>query len=93
MSRFLKPMSASASVGQVSPSDGAEAIEGARKARDALFSTKFSATLRKERDETDQSNVEGGAGGGDEENQEMEEQDNQQQRGGGGGGGISFILR
>jgi hypothetical protein len=31
MSRFLKPMSASASVGQVSPSDGVEAIEGARK--------------------------------------------------------------
>jgi hypothetical protein len=52
MSRFLKPISASASVGQVSPSDGAEAIEGDRKARDALFSTKFSATLRKERDET-----------------------------------------
>jgi hypothetical protein len=45
-------MSASASVGQVSPSDGVEAIEGARKARDALFITKFSATLRKERDET-----------------------------------------
>ena len=52
MSRFLKPMSASAAVGQVSPSDGAEAIEAARKARDALFSTKHSATLRKERDES-----------------------------------------
>jgi hypothetical protein len=47
-------MSASAAVGQVSPSpsDGAEAIEAARKARDALFSTKLSAILRKERDES-----------------------------------------
>jgi hypothetical protein len=52
MARFLKPMSASAAVGQVSPSDGAEAIEAARKARDALFSTKLSAALRKERDES-----------------------------------------
>jgi hypothetical protein len=45
MSRFLKPMSASAAVGQVSPSDGSEVIEAAR---DVLFSTKLSATLRKE---------------------------------------------
>jgi hypothetical protein len=76
-------MSASASVGQVSPSDGVEAIEGARKARDALFSTKFSATLRKERDETVGIKAmfvglmtKEERGGGDEENQEMEEQDN-----------------
>jgi hypothetical protein len=52
MARFLKPMSASAAVGQVSPSDGVEAIEAARKARDALSSTKLSAALRKERDES-----------------------------------------
>jgi hypothetical protein len=52
MVRFLKPMSVSAPVGQVSPSDGAEAIDAARKARDALFSTKLSVALKKERDES-----------------------------------------
>ena len=44
--RFVKPMSAAAA------SDGAEAIEEARSARDALFSTKLSETLRKQRDES-----------------------------------------
>ena len=46
MGRFVKPMSAAAA------SDGAEAIEEARSARDALFSTKLSETLRKQRDES-----------------------------------------
>ena len=46
MGRFVKPMSAAAA------SDGAEAIEEARRARDARFSTKLSETLRKQRDES-----------------------------------------
>ena len=46
MGCFLKPMSAAAA------SDGALAIEEARSARDALFSTKLSETLRKQRDES-----------------------------------------
>ena len=46
MGRFVKPMSAAAA------SDGAEAIEAARRARDAQFSTKLSETLRKQRDES-----------------------------------------
>ena len=43
MGRFVKPMSAAAA------SDGAEAIEAARRARDAQFSTKLSETLRKQK--------------------------------------------
>ena len=46
MAHFVKPMSAAAA------SDGALAIEEARSARDALFSTKLSETLRKQRDES-----------------------------------------
>ena len=43
MGRFVKPMSAAAA------SDGAQAIEEARRARDAQFSTKLSETLRKQK--------------------------------------------
>ena len=46
MGRFVKPMSAAAA------SDGAEAIEETRSARDAQFSTKLSETLRRQRDES-----------------------------------------
>ena len=46
MGRFVKPMSAAAA------SDGPESIEEARSARDAQFSTKLSATLTKQRDES-----------------------------------------